>query len=255
MKRKLTGSATGSIILFLASSMLASVLGIRQVDRMSLEDAWVASADLKIGQIIIPRFLDQQKIKPQEGQAMADPRALIGKRLTVDKKAGESFDPQDVIPVQTPTLAQVVPEGRVLYTLTPDPSGIPVAQLRGGDRLDVLVSNRFGVTSVAKDVRLIGVMRPSRGAAASSDKGVMSLLEQNRPAAAGGSGVTSLVVAVYPEDIYPLARIGSKDKVTLVLHGARDMADGEPLTVKPVQTHREIEMVQGLTRKTIRVKI
>lgn len=255
MKRKLTGSATGSIILFLASSVLASALGIRQVDRMSLEEAWVASADLKIGQIITPRFLSKQKIKPVDGQVMAEPSSLIGKRLTVEKKAGEAFGTQDVVPVRTPTLAQAVPEGRVLYTLTPDPSGIPVSQLRGGDRLDVLVSNRFGVTSVAKDVRLIGVMRPSRGAASSGDKGVMSLLEQNRPAAAAGSGVTSLVVAVYPEDIYPLASIGSKDKVSLVLHGSRDLADGQPLTVKPAQTHREIEMVQGLTRKTIRVRI
>ncbi|WP_372759193.1 SAF domain-containing protein [Litorivivens sp.] len=254
MKRKLKGSATGSIVLFLASSMLASVLGIRQIDRMGSETAWVASSDLKIGEIITPKFLEQRKVKT-DGVVLAEPRALIGKRLTVEKKAGEPFNNRDVVALKRPSLAEVVPAGRVLYTLAPDPQSIPVSQLRGGDRLDVLVTSAAGVRTVARDVRLVGVMRPSGAAGAAGGKGVMSLLPQKTPASSGGGNITSLVVAVYPESVYPLASIHTSERVSLVLHGARDLARGEPLAVQPVRTHHEVEMVQGLSRSTVRVRI
>lgn len=254
MKRKLTGSATGSIVLFLASSVLASVLGIRQVDRLGSEMAWVTTTDLKIGEVVTPRFLEQRKVKA-DGAVLADPRALVGKKLRVEKKAGEPFHSQDVVAPTTPSLAQAIPEGRVLYTLSPDPQSIPFTQLRGGDRLDVLATGPGGVRTVARDVRLIGVMRPpTRGGAAGGD-GVMSLLPQKTAASDGNSKVTSLVVAVYPDDVYPLANVRGSERVTLVLHGARDLARGEPLSVRPAQTYREVEMVQGLSRTKVKVRI
>lgn len=254
MKRKLTGSATGSIVLFLASSMLASVLGIRQVDRLGAEDVWVASTNLKVGEIITPKFLERRKMKPS-GEVLAEPRALIGKQLRTEKKAGEPFDRDDVVALTRPTLAQAVPEGRVLYTLTPDPSSLPFSQLRGGDRLDVLATGPMGVRTVARDVRLIGVMRPGGSQTKPGTGGVMSLLPQKQPAASKGSKVTSLVVAVYPDHVYPLANVRGAEKVTLVLHGTRDLARGAPLAVQPRATHREVEMVQGLDRKKIKVRI
>ncbi len=254
MKRKLTGSATGSIVLFLASSMLASVLGIRQVDRMGMEDVWVASTNLKVGDIITPKFLEQRKMKP-DGAVLAEPRSLIGKQLRTEKSAGEPFSSSDVVARTKPTLAQAVPEGRVLYTLTPDPSSIPFSQLRGGDRLDVLATGPAGVRTIARDVRLVGVMRPGRSGSRNDGQGVMSLLPQKQPAASKGRKVTSLVVAVFPDHVYPLASVRGSERVTLVLHGARDLARGEPLAVKPTPTHREVEMVQGLVRKVVKIRI
>ncbi|MFT4919277.1 MAG: hypothetical protein ACI8RU_001896, partial [Zhongshania aliphaticivorans] len=65
----------------------------------------------------------------------------------------------------------------------------------------------------------------------------------------------SLVVAVYPDDVYPLASIGSNDKVSLVLHGSRDLADGQPLRVRAVPTHRSIEVVSGLSRSRVNIRL
>ncbi len=249
MKRKLTGSATGSIILFFASSMLASVLGLRQIDRLNTETAWVAGGDIPAGQMITRALLREAKVKDTDN-AILDPRAIIGKTLTTNKRSGDTFSANELALPKRPTLAQAVPEGRVLYTLRPDPSSIPFAQLRGGDRLDVLVTNRHGVHTVASDVRLIGVMR--NGAAANNTSAdVMSLLPKDRSAATGGANVASLVVAVYPQHVYPLASIGKSDKVSLVLHSAR----GEKLAVRPAATHREVEMVSGLSRKKVLLRL
>lgn len=253
MKRKLTGSATSSMVLFFASSVLASVLGLRQVDRLNTEPGWVADIDIPAGQFITPAFLRKERIKT-DGAVVTDPRELIGKQLRVNKKSGDAFSANDVSTPKTRTLAQAVPAGRVLYTLKSDPYSIPVDQLRGGDRLDVLVRNRNGVHKVASDVRLIGVMR-SGGAKQSAKGGAISLLANKKSASAGGLSINSLVVAVKPHEVYHLATIGNSDRVSLVLHGATDIARGGPLQVAPRPTHREVEMVNGLSRSKVQLRL
>lgn len=250
MKRKLSGSATTSMVLFFASSLLASVLGLRQVERFSSEPGWVASRDISAGQFITPAFLEKARIK-DSAHLITEPEKLIGKQLRINKKSGEPFSLDDLSTPKTPTLAQVVPAGRVLYTLKPDPHGIPVEQLRGGDRLDVLVRNRGGVHKVASDVRLIGVMRPGRST--QNGGNVMSLIPQNSAASSGRA--ISLVIAVQPHEVYPLASISGGDQVSLVLHGTEDLAQGGPLAIQPKATHREVEMVQGLSRSKIQLRL
>ncbi len=253
MKRKLTGSATGSLILFFASSMLASVLGLRQVDRMTTEPGWVAGGDIAAGAVIMPNMLKEARIS-DGANVMSDPRSLFGKRLKIAKKEGDTFKPDDVVAAPArKTLAQAIPEGRVLYTLIPNAGGIPHSQLTGGDRLDVLVTGRGGVRTVARDVRLIGVMGGAKSQAP-ADGGAIAMLKQKPKDKSGSTGV-ALVVAVYPDDVYPLASIGSNDKVSLVLHGSRDTADGKPLTVRAVPTHRAIEVVSGLSRSRVNVRL
>lgn len=252
MKRKLSGSATGSMVLFFASSVLASVLGLRQVEHFTTEPGWVAKTHLPAGQLITPAFIREARIKG-DLQSVTQPGQLIGKMLRVDKKSGEAFSYGDLATPKAKTLAQVVPVGRVLYTLKPAPHSVPVEQLRGGDRLDVLVKNRSGVHKVASDVRLIGVMRPSNGK--HSGDNVMSLLPQKKSATANGRNITSLVVAVHPHEVYPLASIGGADQVSLVLHGSHDLARGGPLAVKPKPTHREVEVVQGLKISKVKLRL
>lgn len=252
MKRKLSGSVTGSMVLFFASSVLASVLGLRQVERLNTEPGWVANMDIPAGQFITSAFLREARVK-DDNNIITEPKLLIGKQLRVAKKSGDAFSLDDLSTSKSKTLAQVVPSGRVLYTLKPDPNSIPVEQLRGGDHLDVLVRNRHGVHKVATNVRLIGVMRPGHNN--KSADGAMSLLPQKKSATAGGQNVSSLVIAVRPHEVYPLASIGSGDRVSLVLHGAKDLARGTPLSVKPKATHREIEMVQGLSRSKVQLRL
>ncbi|EIF43855.1 hypothetical protein DOK_06372 [gamma proteobacterium BDW918] len=255
MKRKLTGSATASLVLFFASSMLASVLGLRQVDRMTTEPGWVAGGDIAAGAVIMPNMLKEARIS-DGANVMSDPRSLFGKRLKIAKKEGDTFKPEDIAPAPArKTLAQAIPEGRVLYTLIPNAGGIPHSQLTGGDRLDVLVTGRGGVRTVARDVRLIGVMDGSAKSQAAADGGPISMLKQKPKNKSGSRTGVSLVVAVYPDDVYPLASIGSNDKVSLVLHGSRDLADGQPLRVRAVPTHRSVEVVSGLSRSKVHIRL
>ncbi|WP_373084961.1 hypothetical protein, partial [Zhongshania sp.] len=223
--------------------------------RMTTEPGWVAGGDIAAGAVIMPNMLKEARVS-DGANVMSDPRSLFGKRLKIAKKEGDTFKPGDVVAAQKrKTLAQAIPEGRVLYTLIPNAGGIPHTQLTGGDRLDVLVTGRGGVRTVARDVRLIGVMGGGAKAQGPGDGGAVGMLKQKPKDKSGSGAGVSLVVAVYPDDVYPLASIGSSDKVSLVLHGSRDLADGKPLTVRAVPTHRSIEVVSGLSRSRVNVRL
>ena len=63
------------------------------------------------------------------------------------------------------------------------------------------------------------------------------------------------VVAVAPEYVYPLARINPQEKVSIVLHGETSEVSSQRAHIDPQPTHRQIEVVSGLKRKTISVAI
>ncbi|MCK5860083.1 SAF domain-containing protein [Abyssibacter sp.] len=257
MKSKTRGSATASIALFVTSGLMASVLGLRQYDRVTSVPAWVTSAPVQAGDVLTQDQLTQSRI-PRDEVGIDNPQTLVGKRLRISKGAGEAIQPGDLIvpaPPQQKTLAQHVPQGRVLYSL---PLGnhatTPLSQLHAGDRLDVLVRGRNGVRTAATDVRLIGVLKP-RGSSPSTDDGgaITSLLPQRSSRQAAASGNTTLVLAVQPEHVYPLAHIAAADQVSLVIHSALDVALGRQITVTPARTERPVEVVAGLERSTVYV--
>ncbi len=257
MSRKSKGSVTASMTLFVSSGILASVLGVRQYDRVTTEESWVTSTTAYAGQVISASMLKRARID-EDRLGIDDPRRLIGQRLAVNKPAGESIAATDLEPpVATPprSLAEYIPEGRVIYSLQPGSNAtVPYSQLRAGDRLDVLVRGRRGVRTAATDVRLVGVMRPRSGPAASAgDKNVASLLQQKAPSKSNPAK-TTLVLAVSPEHVYPLAQISKQDTISLVLHSAYDVAAGRTVSVTPQQTEHPVEVVAGLSRSTVYVK-
>ncbi len=257
MKRKTKGSVTASVVLFVASGVFASVLGLRQYDRATTTLGWVSSSALEAGQIVTRQVLTQARVKIEQA-GIGNPQHLLGKRLTVDKRPGDTFLPGDVKTPEAPpprSLAQHVPEGRVLYTLSlTTGSTIPLSQLNNGDRLDVLVSGRRGVRTAATDVRLIGVIRKrAESKPAAGDQKITSLLPQKSKRAVSGSTGDALVLAVSPEHVYPLANIGGTDKVSLVLHSAHDVASGKAVSVTPTNRQRPVEVVVGLSRTTVYV--
>lgn len=258
MKRKSSGSITASTVLFVASGLMASVLGLRQYDRMSTDIAWVTSAAMSAGQTIEAQSLTRSRVKQGE-VGIDNPGAAIGKRLVVDKGAGQPIRKNDLAAVsrqQARTLAQFIPEGRVVVSLPlPNQSTIPLTQLSGGDRLDVLVRARGGVRTAATDVRLIGISRPRvTGLNAGTDEKITSLLPQRSRDSKSASGKTTLVLAVSPADVYPLAHIGATDSIALVLHSARDVAAGNTISVTPRRAERPVEVVAGLDRSTVFVE-
>ncbi len=256
MSRKSKGSVTASMALFVSSGILASVLGLRQYDRATTAEAWVTSLGVQAGQVIDASMLKRARVD-QDRIGVEDPRKLIGRRLAVNKAAGESISAAELAPPPAKvsrSLAEHVPEGRVLYSLQLGAnSTVPLSQLRAGDRLDVLVRSRRGVRTAATDVRLVGVMRPRSGAGpAGDDKKIAGLLQQ-KPSSPAVSGATTLVLAVSPEHVYPLAHVGTQDTVSLVLHSAYDVAAGRAVSVTPQQTERAVELVAGLNRSTVYV--
>lgn len=247
MKRKINGSVTGAIILFLTSGMLASVLGLRQFERASSVTGWVLNQNLAAGQLLSADVLRQDRIpKDIANASLQNPRQLVGQQLKSDKSAGSVITAPDLIPPAKLTLSNAIPAGRVLYTM-PHHDGLPVAQLNSGDRFDVVVTGRT-IRTVARDVQLIAVLKPS---VKPSEDGIMSQINTDKGAPLAG---TSLVMAVRPADVYPLASIGAKDKVSLILHSAQDIAKGRKHSIDPPSHYREIEVLAGVHRHKVVVQ-
>ncbi|UTW12044.1 SAF domain-containing protein [Marinobacterium rhizophilum] len=253
MKRKLTGSATAAVMVFVVSTALAGVLGVRQVERLSTQMAWVASGDLTPGQTISRDMLAQRRIS-NDLVGIDNPGEVLGKLLLRAKKDGDRFQAADLQAPPRSWLSQQVPVGRVLYTLSPRRGTIPHSQLRSGDVFDVLASGSSGVRTVARDVRLIGTLSPKAQTPAPTD-GAFAALAQSTRSARTVDTRASLVVAVAPQDVYPLASISEREKVSLVLHGSNAAALDSPLSISPQPTHRQVEIVNGLSRKTVHVRL
>ena len=244
----MTGRASALVAVFVITGILVLVLGARQVYRLTTSPTWVASSDLEAGHVITPESLKRARSGDDGG--IDNPRALLGKQLEVDKEKGDVFRPVDLTMAPKSWLAAKVPEGRVLYTLTPKNTAIPHSQIRYGDRLDILARGSRGVRTVASDVLLMGALSQNNGAAApAKGRGMLTALAAQPGGSKGrGDDGIPLVLAVRPDDVYPLAGIGSNEEVSIVLHGEAELAAGELLKIAPSATHRQIEMVSGLER-------
>ncbi|UTW08473.1 hypothetical protein [Pseudomonas benzenivorans] len=251
MKRKYSGSTTAAMAMFLVSGVLVSVLGARQVERHNTQEVWGINGNWPVGTLLRPELLRKVRVD-KEQPGVDDPRLLIGKQLATDKQDGEAISPAELLRPVKSWLAQQIPESKVLYTFTPRKGSIPHTQLRNGDRFDVLVTGRNGVRTVARDARLIGALA-QRTATVSAPTGLRSLTlaPQTRERKADSA---PLVIAIAPEEVYPLASIGPREKVTIVLHGAGD-AEAERQRIEPQPTHRQVELLSGLKRRNVTVEL
>lgn len=257
MKKKLTGSTTAAIAMFLMSGALASVLGVRQIERYNTHDVMGLNGDWPAGVIVRQTMLKSVRVS-KDVAGIPEPRQVVGLQLVAEKKDGEVLQPGELRRPERSWLAQQVPQGKVLYTMAPHAGAIPYTQLRNGDSFDVIATGRAGVRTVAKDVRLIGVTGQNRGAAVGKngdqDAGILGLARPRSQSGAGTKLPPSMVVAVAPEYVYPLAHLSASDNVSIVLHGeAQTLQQRAHLEPKP--THRQVEVVSGLHRKIISVAI
>ncbi|MEO9508519.1 MAG: hypothetical protein ABJG28_04985, partial [Nonlabens ulvanivorans] len=174
----------------------------------------------------------------------------MGKTLQVNKAAGSTVQAIDLKTIKKKSLSYAIPSGRVLYTLEHVQKGLPYGQLSDGDRFDVVVKSRGGVRTVARDVQLIGINRP--GASKPEESGLKNML-MPKDKQAQAQGDVSLVVAIRPADVYPLASISASDSVMMVFHSAYDMAEGKQHNIDPEQRYSQVEMVAGIQRSSVRV--
>ncbi|WP_421910476.1 hypothetical protein [Marinobacter sp.] len=253
MKKKLTGSTTAAISMFLISGVFASVLGARQFERFTTHEVLGLNGDWPAGVSLQPEMLKIIRVD-KEVSGIPDPRKVVGLTLNAAKKDGEILRPGELKRARKSWLAQQVPDGKVLYTMVPQPGSIPYTQLRNGDSFDVIATGRGGVRTVARDVRLIGVSGGrTTGKNPALDQGGLFGLASSKPSP--GEKSVALVVAVAPEYVYPLAHINPQEKVSIVLHGETSEVSSQRAHIDPQPTHRQIEVVSGLKRKTISVAI
>ena len=245
MNKKLTGSTTAAISMFLISGVFASVLGVRQVERVTTHEVLGIAGDWPAGVNIVPAMIQKIRVDKQIS-GVKDPTQLVGKRLVNGKKHGEIFRRNELAAPPRSWLAQQIPEGKVLYTMKPQAGAIPHSQLRNGDLFDVLATGPEGVRTLARDVRLIGVMGGQGGR--QSPGGILASGSRTT-----GTPELSMVVAIAPEYVYPLASIRSADVVSIVLHGSGHSMTDSRIRIEPAPTHRNIEIVAGLSKRQVAV--
>ena len=237
-------ATTAALTLLITSGMLASALGIRQVNEQDLVTAWVVNKNMSAGQVVSVQDIAQKDVNPSNYANMAlsiqNPRAFIGKQLATNKMGEQSLFETDFMQVKSQNLSEAIPAGRVLYTLKLTTLDIPLSRVHKGDRLDIVAKTNRLVRTVARDVQLIGI---SKGPGSKAQKnGVMDSLAKKEPATSAG---VSLVLAVLPKDVYSLAAI--------IVHSAYDIEQGRLQNFSQLQTSRTIQVVKGVKNQAVYV--
>ena len=238
-------------ILMLVAGVLVTTLGYRQYQRMTTPLVWVASTNIPAGSIVGATALVQQRGHLPRGSVI-NPREIVGKRLLRAKNVGDSFFPDELERVPRPWLADQLPPGRVLHTLIPRELVIPHNDLRRGDRVDVVAIAGGRARLVARDAYLIGALnRPSNKEQPKGRSQLVALAEMPGQKNAA-TGTPPLVLGVHPEEVFPLAEIGKKERIMVVLHGSHEIKNGKLLSIAPAR-ERQVELIVGLDRRQLNV--
>ncbi len=239
--------------------LLVMVLACRQIYRLSATPMWVAAANLAPGTRLGPQHLEvvYERTKTLPPGALLDKAALEGKLLYPAKAAGSPFFAADFTPPPSapPTpIAAIIPAGRVLVTVKMTQVSVPYTQLRGGDRLEVIAAGGRGETPtahvVARDAYLIGTMAPASAAPSPAKKDLLGVdLTPPTRQKKGGEGSVSLILALHPRDVLPVATAQAREaSLAFVLHGHTEVKSGELLQLPGA---RAVELIAGGHREQV----
>ena len=249
MKSKNKGATTAAMTLLITSGMLASVLGVRQVNSDSQVPAWVINKNIAVGQVISVQDISQRNIDtsdyPNLTFSIQNPRALVGKKLAVDKGQHQLIFANDLVRANNKNLSAAIPAGRVLYTLNLATLNVPLSRIHQGDRLDIVAKMRGYVRTIAGDVQLIGVSKSSVNK--SNKSGLMDSAHKSK----SNAGPIALALAVLPEDVYSLAALELDDNVSIIVHSAYDIKQGRVQKFERLQVNRTIELVKGIKNEAV----
>ncbi len=248
--------------ILLVAALLVAFLAFRQVHRLTATPMWVADAPLAPGTRISSgdlKLVRESKSSLPEG-VLLDRGEIEGQVIYRPKAAGRPFFPGDFTrparPAPTP-LATIVPEGRVLTTVKITQTSVPYPQLRMGDRLELVAVGRAGGAGskahvVASNVFLIGSLAPgSRPAAAAKSRLGASVSPPKQQKKGTGGGGLSLILALRPEDVLPVAEAqASEAPITVVLHGQNEVRKGELLDLRTAGP-KVVELLVGGEREEV----
>jgi len=264
--------ATGSVnpVLQMVVSVLAiglvGLLGYRQLDRVLAprKNVLVLTENITPGEQIRPEHivLSSMRSNQMSEAVLIDPGTAIGRTLARPKRAGEPLYPSDFARAQVAPkipLATIVPDGRVVTTLTLTNLTIPYRELQAGDRVDVLAAGKGPAGTrtsvvVVRDAYVLGYLAPPATPSTNGGRGrLMGLLGAN-PSSQNKPSPPGLMLAVLPKDVLPLAEIdGSGARISLALHNRETVKDGSMLTVQRIPYPRSIDVISGSNRESVKV--
>jgi hypothetical protein len=271
--------STLKIALLVVAVLAVGLLLYRQVERFSgpKKEVWVASGNLSAGALLsagdFQRASFRERELPQDAVEAGPEEELEGRQLVRPKQEGEPFRRGDVTTPRTPeqqaaSLAELLPEGRVLTTVRVDVMSVLMNELRFGDRFEIVAAGRAGAARVvASDAYFLAWIDPSllsqnenRPEATEQPRGGFlasllatppGLLNRGGGGGEGGNG-TNLLLALFPEDVLPVKQAEGGDRLSLVLHGKREVEEGRMLQL-PAGGTSSVDLIAGARRESVPV--
>tara|TARA_R100001377_G_scaffold82177_3_gene62307 strand:- start:439 stop:1230 length:792 start_codon:yes stop_codon:yes gene_type:complete len=258
--KRIKGAGATLLAVIVTSGIAATALAERQYSRMTTDEAWIVTGALEVGHIMTAGDLQIASVDQSVAQlALNNPNAIIGRQLVNNKNPGDIISQGDLKILKKLGMTDVIPEGRVVFTLAPDAQLQPyLKQLRTGDNFDILVTRPGGqVTLLAADVLLLGNLQNEELVMEDPDTeaSILSAAVKIANPVSSNRGSGLLILAVKPEDVYPLASsVGSGGMISIIAHRTQDVAEAR-LAVKPPPTlSRTIEVYEGLEKANVSVR-
>jgi Flp pilus assembly protein CpaB len=224
-------------LLLVGAVVLIGVLAYRQISRLmeTRVPVWVTATALRAGQVVSQAHLKVLELPTPSG-ALALRSEIEGRTLAQDKPEGQPFYSRDLAPrPAAPRLSTTIPQGRVLATVRVGSMDLPIPELYAGDRLDIMLATSKGVEAIARNAQVMGTMNSRAGGQPAVDSGRILGVDISIPGANPPSAPEqSLVLALFPADVYPLAAAeATGQKMKIILHSDEAVRSGTLLDVRP----------------------
>ena len=254
--KRIKGVGATLLSVAVISGIAATTLGQRQYERFTTQEVWAAAHELSVGQTVQAQDIQIVRVDNAVAKlAITEPLSIIGGVLATAKSVGDVINQGEIGAPKRLGMTDIVPEGRVVYTLALDEQLLPYSrQLRSGDSFDILATTAGGrVTPLATNVILLRSLVDKEPSTTQSGDGstLWSAVAVANPESADKTNL--LVLAVLPEQVYRLASaLGSDARISLVAYG-RDPEDHKTVPT-PQVADRRVEVITGLEKQFVTVR-
>ena len=250
--------------LLVVAIALVGFLLFRQVSRSygPVRTVWVATSDLASGTMISGEHIKAKKTreKSMPQGALTDSQAILGRQIDREKLKGDTFQAGDftIRRASAKPITDLVPDGRVMMTVSLGTRAAPVTSLVQGDRMDILVAGGAGKI-VARDAYMIGTIGTKRNGQGTRNNNKIFGIDLTPPTLTRvDSGALAVLLGINPEDVFPLARAqASGAKLSIILHGRAELADAsKKVEIENPQLSRPaaVDLIAGNRRQQVIVK-
>lgn len=253
------------LVVFVLALAVLGVLAYRQITRIGAftRPVVVAATPITDGTILEPQQLQLIRMRKRaapEG-ALGAISDVEGRLLLEPKRPGEPITLSDLRfrkARQRENLADLVPSGRVLTTLTLSNLTIPGKELQLGDRIDILASGQTDAGQplarvAVRDAYVIGHIRRRRPPPGSPEN--ILGIDATPPQTQSTRQESALLLALWPDDVVPLAEVDASGlHITLVLHGTDTVRSNAMLDVGGDPAPKSVELIAGTERRKVFVQ-